>query len=108
MEVVKDELITFAEAKRILENREKEKELGYEQTNALEYLKKFSKLSSKKAQELFEALEKIPKLKEKHKIMVINFMPEEAEDVRILFANEVLNVSEDERKTIASLVKKAL
>ena len=108
MEVTKEKLVTYAEAKKHLENKAKEKELGYEQNNALEHLKKFSKLSNKKTQELFEALGKVSKLKEKHKINITNALPEDTDDVRILFAHEIINVSEDERKTIVSIVKKFL
>lgn len=106
MEVIKEELITFAEAKKMLEKRAQEKELGYEQNNALEYLKKFSKISGKKADEMKDELSKIEKLKERHKVNIVNFMPEDMDDLRIIFAHEVLNLSEDEKKTIISIVKK--
>jgi len=106
MNVIKEEIVSFVEARKILETRAKEKELGYEQNNALEYLKKFSKLSMKKANEIFEALGKISKLKDKHKVNIINFLPEDMDDLRILFAHEIINLSEDEKKTILSTVKK--
>lgn len=106
MEVTSEELISFAEAKKILDNRADDKELGYEQNNALEYLKKFSKLSGKKVKDMFDGLGKVTKLKDRHKIQIINFLPEDADDVRLLFAHEILNLSDEERKTVASIVKK--
>lgn len=106
MEVIKEQLITFSEAKKFLENRSKEKELGYEQNNALEHLKKFSKLSGKKSQEMFKALEKVSKLKDRQKILIINFLPENQDDLRLLFAHEIISLSEDEKKTVLSAVKK--
>lgn len=106
MEIKKEEIISFAKAKKILENRSKDKELGYEQNNALEYLKKFSKLSMKKTKEMMEELGKVSKLKDKHKIMIINHMPNDTEDLRLVFAHEIISLSEDDKKTILKIVKK--
>ena len=74
MDIIKEEVTTFAEAKKVLENIAKEKELGYEQNNALEHLKKFSKLSGKKSKELFDALGKITRLKDRHKVGITSFI----------------------------------
>lgn len=108
MDVLKEEAVTFPEAKKILESKAEGKELGYEQNNALEYLKKFSKLSGKKAEELVEELGKVEKLKDRHKVAIANFLPEDVDDLRILFAHEIVNLSEDEKKAILSAVKKFL
>ena len=40
METKGERFVTLAEAKKILEKKAKEKELGYEQKNALEHLRK--------------------------------------------------------------------
>jgi len=106
MEVLKEDLVSFAEAKKILEAKTKDKELGYEQNNALEYLKKFSRLSGKKASELIEELGKIGKLKDKHKIIIANFLPQNLDELRVLFAHEIISLTEDDKKTILAIVKK--
>ncbi len=108
MEVISEELVPMSRARKILEDKAKEEELGYEQNNALEYLKKFSKLSLKKSEELLKELGKIAKLKDRHKVNIINFLPEDAEDLRILFSNEVVRLTEDDKKAILSAVKKHL
>jgi len=46
-EILTEILITNTEAKEILKEREKEIELGYEQKNSLDYLKKYDKLTPK-------------------------------------------------------------
>ena len=66
MDVKEQRIVTWAEARKILEKKSKEKELGYEQNNALEFLKKFSKIPEKKALEMKEELSKMGKLKERH------------------------------------------
>lgn len=106
MDVVKEEVTTSATARKILEAIAKEKELGYEQNNALEYLKKFSKISERRSKELIEALGKVSKLKDRHKAMIIDFMPADMDDLRILFAHEIITLSEDDKKEILKVVKK--
>jgi len=106
MEISEGKMITWAKAKKLLEAKEKEKELGYEQKNALEHLRKFSKLSEKKAKDMFEELGKIERLKDRQKINIVNMLPQDMEDLKVLFANEVVNLSDEEKKKILSVVKK--
>lgn len=106
MEIKNEKIVTWAEAKSILEKRAKEKALGYEQKNALEHLKKSSKLSLSKTEELVKALSEITKLKERHIAFIANFLPQDEDDLRVLFANELINLKPDDRKKILSIVKK--
>ena len=106
MEIKQEKEIPWAEAKKILEAKEKEKELGYEQKNALEHLRKFSKLSQKNTKDMLEELGKMERLKDRQKISIANQLPQDMEDLRVLFANEVIKLSEDDKKKILSIVKK--
>lgn len=106
MDVKNERNVTWAEARKFLEKKAKEKELGYEQKNALEHLRKFCKNSEKKTEELMEDLGKIEKLKEKHRIMVANMMPQDPEDMRVLFQHEIIDLSEEDKKKVLSIVKK--
>jgi DNA-directed RNA polymerase subunit F len=106
MKVHSEKFVSWAEARRILEKKEKEKELGYEQKNALDHLRKFSKVSDSKSREMTEELAKMGKLSEKQMMAVINMLPGDVDEVRVLFAHEIANLSEDDRKKIASIVKK--
>jgi len=106
MEVIKEEIITFSKARKILEANAKGKELGYEQNNALEYLKKFSKLSDKKTRDMIEELGKISRLKDRQKALIVDFLPVDMDDLRVLLAHEIISLSEDEKKSIIKIVKK--
>ncbi|RLJ09950.1 MAG: hypothetical protein DRP15_01750 [Candidatus Aenigmatarchaeota archaeon] len=106
MKVLEERFVTWAEAKNILEKRKKEKELGYEQKNALEHLRKFTALPLKKVKEIEEELKKIERLKEKHIVMIINMLPQDVDELNVLFANEMITLSEDEKKQIVDTVKK--
>jgi DNA-directed RNA polymerase subunit F len=41
MDIIEERFVTWSDAKKILEKKAKEKELGYEQKNALDHLSKF-------------------------------------------------------------------
>jgi len=106
MKVESEKFVAWPLIKKTLEKKEKEKELSYEQKNALDHLRKFTKLSEKQAAEMAEELAKVERLKEKHVVSIINHMPQEPEELRVLFANEVANLSDEDKKKIISIVKK--
>ena len=106
MEIKEERFVSWNDAKRILEKKAKEKELGYEQKNALEHLRKFSKLNQKGSEELMEALGKIERLKEKHKVAITDMLPRDDDELKSLFSNEIMTISDDDRKKIITLVKK--
>ena len=106
MQVKGEKFVSWSEAKKILEKKSKEKELGYEQKNALEHLRKFSKLSERATDQTVEELKKIEKLKERQIVNIINMLPQDMDELKLLFANEIITVSDDEKKKILSIVKK--
>jgi len=105
MKVDNEKIILWSEAKKILGDLSKDKTLGYEQKNALEQLKKFSKIKSKDVDDIKTKLSKIERLKENHITSIINMLPKDADEVKLLFAHEPINLSEEERKKIASITK---
>jgi DNA-directed RNA polymerase subunit F len=106
MEIVEEKFISWYDAKKILEGKAKAKELGYEQKNALEHLRKFSKLPQKSVKEIVEELGKIERLKDKHMIAIVDMLPKDEDDLRMLFSSEVVTISDEDKKKILSIVKK--
>ncbi|MEM5809621.1 MAG: RNA polymerase Rpb4 family protein [Candidatus Aenigmatarchaeota archaeon] len=106
MEVLKEEFITDAEAKEILEARGKETELKYEQKNALDVLRKFIKMDVEKAKKLVEELKKIPNLRERQIVAIVNFMPQDRDDLRAILHKEYTSFSEEDITLILEAVKK--
>ena len=106
MKVESEKFVAWPLIKKTLEKKEKEKELSYEQKNALDHLRKFTKLSEKQAAEMAEELGKVERLKEKHIVSIINHMPQDPEELRVLFANEVASLSDEDKRKIISTVKK--
>jgi len=106
MEVKTERFTTSYEAKKILKKREKETELNYEQKNAFDHLNKFCKIPEKDIAEMMELLGKIEKLQEKHIVSIIEMLPRDKDDLRLLFANERIVLSEEDSKKITDIVKK--
>lgn len=105
-EIIKEGLITDAEAQEILKERKKEIELGYEQKNALDYLRKYSKLTDKKAKKLIEELSKITKLRERQVISIVNLLPEGNDDLRLILEKDYNLLTDEEKTLILESVKK--
>ena len=106
MEIVTEKVITNAEALEILEKRSKEGEMTYEQKKALDILRKFSKIDVKKAKELFEELKSIEKLKDRDIVKIINLLPEDKDDLRVVLHKDYSIFSEEEINKILEIVKK--
>ncbi|MBI4173189.1 MAG: hypothetical protein HY519_00545 [Candidatus Aenigmarchaeota archaeon] len=107
MEIKNESFATQALAKKMLKEKAKEKELVYEQKNALDFLEKFCKLGLKEAEELAEELRTaLPRLNEKHIAMLADFMPATDDEVKLLFSNEVITLAPDDRTKILAVLKK--
>ena len=105
MDIKGEKQISWFDVKKVLLGKEKDKELGYEQKNALDHLRKFCKISEKKATAMREELCKMEKLKEKHVNFIVNFLPENLDELRTVFAHDRIVLSEDEKKKIIKVVK---
>src|SRR5437867_8822834 len=108
MKIESEEVISDIEAFEILEKREKEKELKYEQKNALEILRKFKNTDPAKIKTLVEELKKMEKLRDRHIISIVNFVPEDKEDMRTVLHKEYTSFTEEEINKILEIVKKAI
>lgn len=105
-EILKETLITNSEAKEILKQRKEEIELGYEQKNSLEYLKKYDKLTEKKVKELMEKLAEVKKLRERQIIAIVNLLPEDNDDLRLILEKDYALLTEEEKTLILESIKK--
>ncbi len=106
MEIKEESFVSWHDAKKVLEKKAKEKELGYEQKNALEHLRKFAKLTQRERDEMGSELDKIERLKDRHKAAIIDILPKDDDELRMLFSNEIMTISDEDKKNILSIVKK--
>ena len=105
MNLIKEELVTNAEAKALLEKAVKPDDMKFEQKNAYENLKRFAKLAAEKAKALAEELNKSKKLRERQIVSIINTMPEDEDDLRAVMGKDYTNFTPDEINLILESVR---
>ena len=106
MNITSEQIITDAEAKDVLETREKEGEMKYEQKNSLDLLRKFAVYPTDKVKTLVSELMKVEKLRDKHIVTIVNILPEDKDDLRAILQKEYTNFTEDEINLILETVRK--
>jgi DNA-directed RNA polymerase subunit F len=106
VEVLSEQIITDAEAREILESRGKNAELKYEQKNALGILKKFAKIDVEKIKKIVEELKTVGKLRDKQIVEIVNILPQDKDDLRVILQKEYTIFSADELEKIIEIVKK--
>ena len=108
MNIISEREITDSEAKELLENREKEGELKYEQKGALAVLRKFVKVEPEKIKKLVEELKSVERLREKQIVAITNFLPEDRDDLRAILHKEYTAFTSEEIDKILDIVKKTV
>ena len=106
MEITMEEDISMHEAKRIMEERKKQRDLVYDQKICLEYLEKVSRMTPTQIKNLTEELEKVPILKQRYIALILNVMPDTEEEVEALFSKERINLKKEEIKQIVDILAK--
>jgi len=106
MKVIETKPVSMADAKDILSSREKRKELSYEQKLALEHLNKFTKLNPEKAVKLLEELSGVLRMSQETMVQILNFLPKNPDELRMIFSREKFSLKEDEINKILEIVKK--
>lgn len=106
MDLVSETFVTDAEAKELLEMKRKEAELKFEQKNAVEVLGKFVTLDAKKSRDLVNELRKVPALRERQIIAIVNFLPKDTDDLRAILNKEYSSLKKEDITLILETVKK--
>ena len=106
MEIKSEVTIPAAEVKKVLAERGKDKELGYEQKITSDYLNKYSKISQTKLNKLQTELKEIGKLNDRHIAAIVSFLPKDLDDLRVLFSNERVDLTPTDKEKILEIVNK--
>jgi DNA-directed RNA polymerase subunit F len=106
MKIIESKPVSMTEAKEILTSRESRKELSYEQKLAFEHLKKFTKLNLEDAKKMSEELSSVLRMSQDTQVQIINFLPKNADEVRMIFSKEKFSLKEDEINKILEITKK--
>ena len=113
-EIIKEEVLTLAEAKEILvtltermkeaEGREEEEEVRYEQRKALEHASKFAKLGVEDSKALISDLLKLKKMNDNIAVRIADLMPRSKNEVRAIYAKEQFTLSEEDIEEILDCI----
>jgi len=104
-EAIKEESISIAEAKEILNSIE---EKTVEQKLAFEHAKKFGKLKLEKVKMLKEELNKLEnrKLKEDIIVKLIDILPKTENEIKTLFSYSQAQLTDEEMKQVLDIILK--
>ena len=115
-EIIKEEVLTLAEAKEILGAltkgmkyagggaEEGEEEVRYEQRKALEHASKFAKLGVEDTKALISDLMELEKMNNNIAVRIADLMPRSKNEVRAIYAKEQFTLSEDDIEEILDRV----
>ena len=95
MEVIEEEDMDINDAKQIMDDRRKERDLVYDQKICLDYLEKITNLTSTQLKNLKDELGKISILKPRYIALILNIMPDTEEELAALFAKERTNLKKE-------------
>ncbi len=101
-------MVTLAEVKDILTERQNDGELTAEQKLALEHVQRFAKVDAKKARKLVKELMELGYVSEVNAVKIADVMPTHADDVRLIFSKERASVEKKDIEKILSVVNKYL
>jgi DNA-directed RNA polymerase subunit F len=106
--IIKETPMSLVEVKEELKKiSDRDKELNFRAQKTVDYINPIAKLSSKKAKEIYAALEKlkISRLKEMHVRKLVDVLPTDADDVNVVLQGYTLNLKKDDMKKIAEAIK---
>ena len=106
MRVLIEKPVSNYEARKKIEQRQKEGELAYEQQNTLDYLQEFSVLKDSDAEKLAKELHALGFLTERQVVALVNLLPKKTELAKAVLGPEGTEVSEEQLKQILKTVKK--
>jgi DNA-directed RNA polymerase subunit F len=104
--IIESEPISGAEVKETLEAFSDENELNYEQNLTLNHLARFKRYSAEDSKEIIEKLqETLPNLKTKVAVHIVDLVPQDLADLRLIFAKEAYQPDKEEMEQILEILE---
>ena len=104
--IIESEPIPGAKVKEILEDFSEDNELNYEQNVTLNHLARFKRYSAQDSEEIMEKLqENFPNLRNRAIIHIVDLVPEDLVDLRLIFAKEPYQPDKEEMEKILELIE---
>ncbi|WP_295610117.1 RNA polymerase Rpb4 family protein [uncultured Methanobrevibacter sp.] len=103
--IIESEPIPGVEVKEILEEFSEDNELNYEQNITLNHLARFKRYSLEDSQEIIAKLQEEFNLRPKVAVHIVDLVPEDLADLRLIFAKEPSKIDNEEMKKILELLE---
>jgi DNA-directed RNA polymerase subunit F len=105
--ILKEDLVTLAEVKEILDEiklkRANEEELGYELRRAMRHAELFAKGTAEESRRIVEELMKLEKMTPEIAIKIADVRPKTKDELRAIYAKERFTLSEEELNGILDI-----
>ena len=104
-DVIKSEPIPSSKVKEILEDFAENNELNYEQNLTLNHLARFKRYSAEDAEEIFEKLQDEFGLRAKVAAHIVDLVPVDLADMRLIFAKEPTKTTKEDMEKILEMLE---
>jgi len=104
-EIIESEPITGSEVKQIIEEFAEDNELNYEQNLTLNHLARFKRYSAEDAKEIFEKLQDEFGLRAKVAAHIVDLVPVDLADMRLIFAKEPSKTDKEDMEKILEFLE---
>ena len=104
-EVIKSEPIPSSEVKKILEDFADDNELNYQQNITLNHLARFKRYSAEDAEEIYQRLKEEFGLRDRVAVHIVDLVPEDLADMRLIFAKEPSKTSNEDMEKILEMLE---
>ena len=104
-EIIESEPIPSSKVKEIIEEYAEDNELNYEQNLTLNHLARFKRYSVEDAEEIYQKLQDEFNLRDKIAAHIVDMVPEDLADMRLLFAKEPSKTSKEDMEKILEMLE---
>ena len=104
-EVISSEPMPSSEVKEILDEFAEENELNYQQNVTLNHLVRFKRYSAEDAKEIYEKLKEEFGLRERVAVHIVDLVPEDLADMRLIFAKEPSKTTKEDMEKILEMLE---
>ena len=104
-EIIESEPITGAKVKSILEEYAEDNELNYEQNLTLNHISRFKRYKLEDAEEIFQKLQDDFGLRDKVAAHIVDLVPQDLADMRLIFAKEAASIEKEEMESILEMLE---
>ena len=103
--IIKSEPIPGVKVKEVLEEFSEDNELNYEQNITLNHLARFKRYSLEDTEEILEKLQSEFNLRPKVAVHIVDLVPQDLADLRLIFAKEPMQIDKEEMEKILELLE---